>query len=64
MQSIRSIGKKEILKLKVAHHMCQLGKFYLRKKIKEAKTVAKIKKYESYDRINFTSRSIMHRFKR
>ncbi len=46
MQSIRSIGKKEILKLKVAHvahHMCQLGKFYLRKKIKEAKTVAKIK---------------------
>ncbi len=59
MQSIRSIGKKEILKLKVAHvahHMCQLGKFYLRKKIKEAKTVAKIKEYESYDRINFTSR--------
>ena len=41
----------------VAHHM--LGKFYLRKKTKEAKTVAKIKEYESYKRINFTSRRVL-----
>ena len=38
----------------MAHHMCQLAKF--KENTKEAKNIAKIKEYESYDRINFTCR--------
>ena len=49
MQSIRSIGKKEISKLQVADvadHICQLRNFYLGKETKDAETRAKTKKYD------------------